>query len=82
MDRKTQGPVIIASSQGGMDIETVAHDTPDEIVTLPIDINVGLDKKAAIEVAQKIGFVGDGVEKVLHVGCHFGGMKFLYNEMT
>ena len=65
MDRKTQGPVIIASSQGGMDIETVAHDTPDEIVTLPIDINVGLDKKAAIEVAQKIGFVGDGVEKVL-----------------
>ena len=64
MDRKTQGPVIIASSQGGMDIETVAHDTPEAIVTLPIDINSGLHKNAAIEVAEKIGFVGEGIEKV------------------
>lgn len=63
MDRKTQGPVIIASSQGGMDIETVAHDTPEAIVTLPIDINKGLDKEAAIDVAEKIGFIGDGIEK-------------------
>lgn len=31
MDRASQGPVIIASSQGGMDIETVAHETPEEI---------------------------------------------------
>ena len=64
MDRKTQGPVIIASSQGGMDIETVAHDTPEAIVTLPLDINKGLDKEAAIDVAEKIGFIGDGIEKV------------------
>lgn len=64
MDRKTQGPVIIASSQGGMDIETVAHETPDAIVTLPIDIEKGLSHKDAVDVAKKIGFVEDGIEKV------------------
>ncbi|KAJ1339649.1 hypothetical protein BSLG_005682 [Batrachochytrium salamandrivorans] len=32
-------PVIIASSQGGMDIETVAAETPEAIVTHPVDIN-------------------------------------------
>jgi len=28
MDRAFKGPVLVASPQGGMDIETVAHDTP------------------------------------------------------
>lgn len=42
MDRATKGPVIVASAQGGMDIETVAAETPEAILTLPIDINKGL----------------------------------------
>ncbi len=45
-----QGPVIIASSQGGMDIETVAHDTPDAIVKEPIDIKKGM----SIYLIQKV----------------------------
>lgn len=64
MDRKTQGPVIIASSQGGMDIETVAHDSPEAIVTFPVDINAGLSLKDAKQIAKAIGFEGAGVEKV------------------
>ena len=63
MDRATQGPVIIASSEGGMDIETVARDTPEAIVRLPIDINSGLDYNDAIKVATQIGFEGDAIEK-------------------
>lgn len=55
-DRASQGPVIIASSQGGMDIETVAHESPEAIVTLPIDINKGLARSDALEVAKKLGF--------------------------
>jgi succinyl-CoA synthetase beta subunit len=58
-DRASQGPVIIASSQGGMDIEAVAHDSPDAIVTLPIDINKGLSHTDAVEVAKKLGFHED-----------------------
>eukprot|EP00842_Homolaphlyctis_polyrhiza_P001555 jgi/Hompol1/23/HPOL_005203-RA len=63
MDRATQGPVLIASSQGGMDIETVAHENPDAIVTQPVDINVGLQRADAESVAKKIGFEGESVAK-------------------
>lgn len=42
MDRQTCGPVIVASSQGGMDIEAVAAENPEAILKLPIDINRGI----------------------------------------
>jgi succinyl-CoA synthetase beta subunit len=42
MDRKTAGPVIIASAQGGMEIETLAHEKPEAIVRMPVDPNAGL----------------------------------------
>jgi succinyl-CoA synthetase beta subunit len=64
MDRVTKGPAIIASSQGGMDIETVAHESPEAIVTLPIDINEGLSYEDAFSVASKIGFVNDAAKQV------------------
>lgn len=63
LDRATAGPCLIASSQGGMDIETVAHETPEAIVTLPVDINEGLSLEAARKVAKDIGFEGVGIEK-------------------
>ncbi|KAL2919548.1 succinate--CoA ligase beta chain [Polyrhizophydium stewartii] len=63
MDRATQGPVIIASSQGGMDIETVAHENPDAIVTHPIDINAGLQLADARAVAVKLGFHGKAIDE-------------------
>ena len=37
VDRATSRISFIASTEGGMDIEKVAHDTPDKIVTLSID---------------------------------------------
>ena len=36
-----QGPVIVASSQGGMNIEDVARDSPDALHKDPIDITTG-----------------------------------------
>ncbi|KAL4976542.1 hypothetical protein BDW66DRAFT_134723 [Aspergillus desertorum] len=56
MDRKTQGPVIVASSQGGMDIEAVAKENPDAIITTPIDINVGVTDAIATKIANELGF--------------------------
>jgi succinyl-CoA synthetase beta subunit len=38
-----QGPVLIASSEGGVNIEEVAERNPDAIVTTPIDINEGIE---------------------------------------
>ena len=56
MDRKVQGPMIIGSSEGGMSIEDVARDNPDAIITMPVDIKVGLTDEMAAELAQKMGF--------------------------
>ncbi|PGH13721.1 hypothetical protein AJ80_06226 [Polytolypa hystricis UAMH7299] len=63
MDRQTQGPVIVASSQGGMDIETVAKETPDAILTTPIDINVGVTDEIARNIATEMGFSEQCVEE-------------------
>ncbi|KAI8873060.1 succinate-CoA ligase [Ramicandelaber brevisporus] len=56
MDRKTGGPMLVASNQGGMDIEGVAAKTPEAIITLPVDISKGLAKADALGLAKKIGF--------------------------
>ncbi len=36
-----QGPVLIASAQGGMNIEDVAAENPDAIIKEPVDIGTG-----------------------------------------
>ncbi|WP_435337992.1 ATP-grasp domain-containing protein, partial [Acinetobacter sp. LH3_13] len=41
-DRGTQKVAFIASSEGGMDIEEVAHSTPEKIITIFVDPLVGL----------------------------------------
>ncbi|KAJ3510312.1 hypothetical protein NLJ89_g4752 [Agrocybe chaxingu] len=55
-DRVTQGPVLVASAQGGMNIEEVAAKDPNAIITTPIDFEKGLSKSEALAVAQKLGF--------------------------
>ncbi|KIX02796.1 uncharacterized protein Z518_08738 [Rhinocladiella mackenziei CBS 650.93] len=62
MDRSTQSPVIVASSQGGMDIETVAKETPDAIITTTIDINVGVTDEIARNIATDLGFSEQCIE--------------------
>lgn len=63
MDRDSNGPVIIASPAGGMDIETVAEKTPELILKVPIDIAVGLTKETSLNIAQFLEFRGDLVAK-------------------
>jgi succinyl-CoA synthetase beta subunit len=55
-DRVSQGVVLVASSQGGMNIEEVAAKDPEAIITTPIDYVKGLSKMDAINVARKLGF--------------------------
>lgn len=58
LDRAHNGPVMVASPQGGMDIEQVAHDTPDKIYTQPIDINKGIQDSDTKRIAELLGFKG------------------------
>ncbi|XP_055323358.1 succinate--CoA ligase [GDP-forming] subunit beta, mitochondrial [Sitodiplosis mosellana] len=63
MDRDNSGPVLIASPAGGMDIETVAEETPEKLLKVPIDITVGLTKEKSQEIARFLEFNGDLIDK-------------------
>ena len=54
-DRATQSVAFIASSEGGMDIEEVAHATPEKIITEYINPLVGLTEAQARKIATGIG---------------------------
>ncbi|KAK2182868.1 hypothetical protein NP493_331g00007 [Ridgeia piscesae] len=63
MDRKFGGPVIIASSQGGMSIEDVARDNPEALITEPVDIEEGMTDEISMRVVKAIGFEGKQAEQ-------------------
>jgi succinyl-CoA synthetase beta subunit len=54
-DRVSQKVVLMASSEGGMDIEEVAHSNPEKIHNVVIEPSVGLTDEQADDVARKIG---------------------------
>ena len=54
-DRATQKVAMMASSEGGMDIEEVAHSTPEKIIKIFVDPLVGLTERDALEIAAGIG---------------------------
>lgn len=49
-----QGPVLIGSSQGGVNIEDVAAENPDAIIKEPIDIVEGIKKEQAVRVIVNV----------------------------
>ncbi|ANU67128.1 ADP-forming succinate--CoA ligase subunit beta [Turicimonas muris] len=68
IDRANQSPVLLASSEGGMEIEKVAADFPEKIVKEYIDSSVGLTKEQAKDVVVKLNMdekVREKAEKVL-----------------
>jgi succinyl-CoA synthetase beta subunit len=66
-DRATQKVVLMGSSEGGMDIEQVAHDTPEKIIKVFIDPLVGLSDAQAGELAQGIGIPGASQAQTVQV---------------
>ncbi|XP_062907359.1 succinate--CoA ligase [ADP-forming] subunit beta, mitochondrial-like isoform X1 [Mobula hypostoma] len=62
LDRIFQGPILIGSSQGGVNIEEVAMQSPEAIVKEPVDILKGATKEQAIKLAKKMGFPPDVIE--------------------
>jgi len=58
MDRQHNGPVLVASPFGGMDIEEVAHNTPDKIYTQPVDISQGIQPEHTKRIGELLGLSG------------------------
>jgi succinyl-CoA synthetase beta subunit len=63
VDRTTQRVCVMASSEGGMDIEEVAAHTPEKIHKLYVDPQAGLTNAEADELARKIGLPDASVSK-------------------
>jgi len=59
MDREHGGPVFVVSQKGGMDIEAVAEESPQAIITSAVDINTGPSKDQLTDLAVKLGFSSD-----------------------
>jgi succinyl-CoA synthetase beta subunit len=59
IDRATSRISFVVSTEGGMDIETVAHDTPEKIVTFSVDPATGLMPHHGRHVADALGLKGD-----------------------
>ena len=66
-DRASQKIAFIASSEGGMDIEQVAHDTPEKIITELIDPLTGLDDAQAKKIADAVGIPADSTAQAVDV---------------
>ena len=66
-DRASQKVAVIASSEGGMDIEEVAHKTPEKIITELVDPLTGLGKEQALKIANGIGLTGGSAEQAADV---------------
>ena len=58
LDRATSRPVIVASTEGGMDIETVAHDTPEKLFKVLIDPAYGIADFQVRDLIAKLGLAG------------------------
>ncbi|MEM9445899.1 MAG: ADP-forming succinate--CoA ligase subunit beta [Verrucomicrobiota bacterium] len=58
MDRATSLPIVIASTKGGMDIEAVAEETPEEIFRESVNPGLGLLPFQTRKLAKKLGFEG------------------------
>jgi succinyl-CoA synthetase beta subunit len=67
VDRARGCPVLMGSSEGGMDIEEVAEKTPEKIIKEPIDPETGLQPYQARKVAFAMGFTGKQVGQAVKV---------------
>jgi succinyl-CoA synthetase beta subunit len=67
IDRAAKRPVMMASSEGGVEIEEVARRTPEKIIKVPIDPSLGLRDYQVREVAYGIGLDSDLMPSFLAV---------------
>src|SRR5690625_307640 len=77
VDRSTQRIVFMASTEGGVEIETVAAETPEKILYAEIDPLVGAQPYQGREMAFKLGLEGDQVKQFVKI---FQGLARLFQD--
>lgn len=77
VDRSSRRIVFMASTEGGVEIETVAHETPEKILKATIDPLVGAQPFQARELGFKLGLNADQIKQFTHV---FLGLAQLFQD--
>ena len=67
LDRANRNFLVMASVAGGMEIEEVAHKTPEKLAKVGINPNIGIDKAKAVEIAKGGQFPADVLDQVADV---------------
>jgi len=67
LDRANRNFLVMASVAGGIEIEEVAHKTPEKLARVGIDPNVGISKEKAREIVLAGAFPADVVDQVVDV---------------
>lgn len=67
LDRSNRTFLVMASVAGGMDIEAVAHETPEKLIKVPVNTIDGLSKSQALKIIQDAAFPADIAEEVAEV---------------
>lgn len=67
LDRASSRLIFIASASGGMDIETVAHETPEKISQVSVHPAAGLQGHSCRQVAYALGFKGTQVKTLTQI---------------
>ncbi|WP_137167051.1 ADP-forming succinate--CoA ligase subunit beta [Salinimonas lutimaris] len=78
VDRGTRRVVFMASTEGGVEIETVAEETPEKILKAEIDPIVGPQPYQAREMAFKLGLEGDQIKQFVKI---FMGLAKMFEEL-
>ncbi len=79
LDRNRGTPIVIASAEGGMDIEEVAKKNPEALIKEPLHPHLGLLPFAGLKVAKKIGFVGKQASIVSRLLVNLSKFYFQYD---
>jgi succinyl-CoA synthetase beta subunit len=74
IDRATRRVVFMASTEGGVEIETVAHETPEKIFKVVVDPLVGVMPYQCRDTAFKLGLEGDQIKQFTHLMMGLGKM--------
>ena len=67
LDRANRNFLVMASVAGGMEIEEVAHKTPEKLAKVGINPNIGIDKAKALEISKGGQFPADVLDQVADV---------------
>ena len=72
LDRKSERVMVVASTQGGMDIEEIAHEKPGSIIRVSVEPAVGMQAFQAREIAFALGLAPAQIQQAVSaiLGCY------------